>query len=154
MKIVISPYSRPMRNGAKNPKNFPHWKPLVKKLISLGHEVVQIGAKGEEKIIGDCLFGLPFDAVKKLITEADLWISVDNFLPHLANHTPTRGIVIFGKSDPNIYGYPQNVNILKDRKYLREKQFDIWEAEFFEADVFVGVDEVLEAIKLLTEEKV
>lgn len=151
MKIVVSPYSRAMRNGAKNPKNFPHWKPLIKELIRLGHEVVQIGAKGEDKIIGNCLFGAPLVDVKKLISKSDLWISVDNFLPHLANHTTTKGIVLFGKSDPNIYGYPQNINLLKDRKFLREKQFDIWEVEIYESDAFVTVDEVLSAVRQIEE---
>ena len=57
------------------------------------------------------------------------------------------GIVIFSKSDPKVFGYEQNINLLKDKKYLRSKQFDIWEAEEFDKDSFVTPDVILEHIK-------
>ena len=51
------------------------------------------------------------------------------------------------ESDPVIFGHPENVNLLKDRKYLREKQFWLWEQCEFNADAFVTSDVVLEALE-------
>jgi hypothetical protein len=34
--------------------------------------------------------------------------------------------VIWGISDPDIFGYDYNTNILKDRKYLRPDPFGTW----------------------------
>ena len=142
MKIVISPFSRPLRNGKKNPKNYPYWKELISILKQSGHNITQIGRSGEEKLTDDFRTNLPLEDIKKLLIESDLWISVDNFLPHLANHIPKKGIVIFSKSDPDIYGYKQNINILKDRKYLKEKQFDIWEVCEYDEDAFPAPGEI------------
>jgi ADP-heptose:LPS heptosyltransferase len=149
MKIIISPYSRGMRNGKLNPKNFPYWKEVINLLIQNGHEVIQVGVEGEEGLVSDFRKGLSLDKLKELINECDTWISVDNFFNHLANHTSKIGIVIFGMSDPKIYGYPQNINLLKDRKYLREKQYDIWECCEFDENVFVKPEAVLKAVNKL-----
>jgi ADP-heptose:LPS heptosyltransferase len=149
MKIIISPYSRGMRNGKKNPKNFPYWKETCMLLLAAGHELIQVGVEGEEMLVSDFRKGLSLDKLKQLINECDTWISVDNFFNHLANHTDKKGIVIFGMSDPRIYGYPQNINLLKDRKYLREKQYDIWEMMTFDENVFVKPEAVLKAVNKL-----
>jgi hypothetical protein len=54
---------------------------------------------------------------------------------------------VFGQSDPNIFGHPENINLLKDRKYLREKQFWIWEQAEFIEEAFVTPDVVIDALK-------
>lgn len=151
MIILISPFSRQMRNGKRNPKNYAFWPELIEKILELGHEIIQIGRVGEDKLVPDCRFGLALYEVTALVLSCDLWISVDNFLPHLANHTSKPGIVLFGRSDPNIYGYDQNINIIKDRKYLREKQFDIWEVIDYSEDVFVTPNFVIDKILNLKE---
>jgi hypothetical protein len=61
------------------------------------------------------------------------------------------GVVIWGKSDPLLFGYPENVNLLKDRKYLRARQFYIWDDEPFDPEVFVEPAEVVKAVKKLLE---
>jgi ADP-heptose:LPS heptosyltransferase len=145
MKIVISPYSRKLRNGNNNPKNYPWWQKVIDGLQE--HHVIQIGINGEESFTGvELKFNLKLKDIIQLINECDIWISVDNFLQHLASHTDKRGIVIWGRSDPNIFGYPHNTNILKDKKYLRPDQYNIWESIEYIKNVFVKPEIVLEHI--------
>ena len=61
MIIIISPYSRKLRNGKTNPKNFPHWEKLVKLLKEDGHTIIQVGVKGEKELQGvdEVKFNLP-----------------------------------------------------------------------------------------------
>jgi hypothetical protein len=53
------------------------------------------------------------------------------------------GIVLWGQSDPLIFGHPENNNLLKDRKYLREKQFWWWEQCDYNAEAFVRPEEII-----------
>jgi hypothetical protein len=123
--IFISPYSQ--HRG--HPKSYPYWSDLVQLLKSQQYTVVQLGRLGEEIITGvdDYKQNLPLVEIQNLLSACKTWISVDNFLPHLANCiTCPSGIVIFGLSDPQIYGYDYNLNILKDRSFLRPDQFGSW----------------------------
>ena len=43
--IIISPYSKPLRNGLNNPKNYPYWKELIS---LINEEIIQVGVDGEE----------------------------------------------------------------------------------------------------------
>jgi ADP-heptose:LPS heptosyltransferase len=147
--ILISPFSKALRNGGNNPKSYPYWKEFLKGLN--GQKVVQIGVEGEEKLTKDFRKNLPFKEIEKLIQECDIWVSVDNFLPHMAHHLKKPGIVLFGQSDPKIYGYPENQNLLADRKYLRTDQFLIWEQAEYIKEAFVSSDTVLENILKLND---
>lgn len=147
MNLLISPFAQKLRNGKNNPKNYYYWDRLIF-LLEQKHSIIQIGTKGESKLVKDFRTNLPLKEIKKLLLECDLWISVDSFLPHLAQHVGKSGIVIFGKSDPNIFGYPNNINILKDIKYLRKNQFDIWENERYDKEVFVEPEEIVEKLNI------
>jgi ADP-heptose:LPS heptosyltransferase len=145
MKILISPFAQKLRNGKDNPKNFPYWPELVKLLRDGGFEVIQIGAAKDTPIEGIAEFkqNLKLKEIANLIKECDVWISVDSFLQHLNQYyTKKRGIVIFSQSDPKHFGYPLNNNLLKDKKYLREKQFWLWEQCEYNKDAFVSAEEV------------
>lgn len=144
MKILISPYSHKLINGNLNAKNYPYWKELIPLLN--GHEIIQIGVYGEEKICEDFRIGLSMKQISELLSEVDLFISVDNFLPHMAHHYGKRGIVVFSQSDPDIFGYEENTNILKDRRFLRPNQFDSWELCQYNQDAFVSPQEILQSI--------
>jgi ADP-heptose:LPS heptosyltransferase len=148
MKIIISPYSRKLRNGNQNPKNYPYWQELVEKLNERGYDVIQIGVQDEVPIKGviDVKYNLPLEELKALAIECYTFISVDNFFPHLMSHTSKRGIVLWGRSDPKIFGYSQNINLLKDVKYLRSNQFDIWESIEYNPDIFIKPDEIIDFI--------
>lgn len=158
MKILISPFAQNLRNGKENPKNFPYWSELVSKLIDSGFNVVQIGSSKDAPIkydipshdhVGTFEFkqNLKLKEVVELVKNCDVWISVDSFLQHLcAYHELKRGIVIFSQSDPKHFGYPRNTNLLKDRKYLREKQFWLWEQCEYNKEAFVTAEDVYKAV--------
>jgi ADP-heptose:LPS heptosyltransferase len=149
MKILISPHSKPMRNGKSHPKVYPWWQELVDMMTEQGHEITQIGRHEEKVYVTKFLPNLSFEEIEALVRQQDLWISVDNFLPHLCNaeKVMTKGIVIFGRSDPKIYGYFQNTNILKDRKYLRPDQFHIWEQCEYDEESFLKPKELMAVIQ-------
>ena len=149
MKIIISPYSRKLRNGNNNPKNYPYWQKLIKLLKEDGHTIIQVGS-GDEIVfegVDEVKFDLSLNDLTTLFQECDTWMGVDNFFQHFASHLEKPGIVIFGKSNPDIFGYKHNINILKDRANLRAKQFDIWEEEVFNKNVFPYAEEVFQTFK-------
>lgn len=144
--ILISPFSRKLRNGNRNPKDYPYWLELVQ-LLKKDDVVIQIGRSGEQALGCDEFYqDYSLKDLMTLANECDTWVSVDNFFPHLASHTSKNGVVLFGKSDPLIFGYPNNVNVIKSREFLREKPFDIWESEAYNPDVFLTAKEIYDII--------
>lgn len=151
MKIVISPFSnlKAMKNGTPHPKNYPYWPELIKSL-KLHHEVIQIGITGEEILTHDFRFDLSPEQLVELIKEMDLFISVDNFFPHMVHHYYEKlgksGIVIFSRSNPEIFGYEENKNLLKSKKYLRPDQFLFWDMCEYIEDAFVDPSDIIKAV--------
>jgi hypothetical protein len=141
--IIISPYSRKLRNGNLHPKDYPFWEELIR---NIDEEIIQIGVEGEEPLVHDFRKNLALYELSALTTQCKTWISVDSFFQHFCWNLAKPGIVIFGQSDPNIFGHPENVNLLKDRKYLREKQFWLWEQAEYNKDAFVEPKIVLDAL--------
>lgn len=146
MKIIISPFSKQLRNGQQNPKTYPFWNDLVNKL-KVNHYIIQVGVNTETDLgCHEFKKNLSLNELKELINECDLWISVDNFFHHLAQFTNKDGVVIFAFSDPNIFGYKNNLNILKDRKYLRPDQFNDWESYIGTKEAFYLAEELYNII--------
>lgn len=139
--IIISPFAKKLRNGQNNPKNYPWWPELIS-LIKYD-TVIQVGVEGEKQLVEDFRKNLSIPELTDLINECRTWISVDSFFQHLAWDIGKPGIVLWGQSDPIIFGHPENTNLLKDRKYLREKQFWWWEQCDYIADAFVKPSEVI-----------
>lgn len=147
MKIIISPFSKPLRDTTnRNPKNYAYWPQLLCLLQEDGHEVIQVGTSNETTLAEDGYFNMSLIKLRELLQTADCFISVDNFFHHFAHFYGIRGIVLFSKSDPEIFGYRENVNLLKNRKYLRPDQFGIWESCRYEIDAFVAPEVVREAV--------
>ena len=142
--IIISPFSKFMRNGQQHPKNYPYWKEV---LAHIDEPVIQVGVNGETQIVDDFRKNLSLTELATLVNECKTWMSCDSFLQHFCWDLNKAGVVVFGQSDPNIFGHPENTNLLKDRKYLREKQFWIWEQAEFIEEAFVSPDVVVEALK-------
>jgi hypothetical protein len=149
VKIALSPYAAKLPENRCNPKDYPYFPELVAMLNADGHEVVQIGVTGESRIegVGQFIQNWPLDKLVEVVRECDTWCSVDSFLPHFCwLHHLKPGVVIWGQSDPTIWGHPQNVNLIKSHAYLRQWQFaPWWDAEYRE-DVFVGPEAVRDAI--------
>ncbi len=145
--IIISPYAKQMRNNQPHPKNYPYWVELINLLEQEKYKLVQVGIDSEIQLVNDFRKNLSFEKLKNLVEECKTWISVDSFFQHFCWDLGKPGIVLFGQSDPNIFGHPENINLLKDRKYLREQQFWMWEQCTFNPDAFVKPEIVLEKIK-------
>jgi ADP-heptose:LPS heptosyltransferase len=138
--ILISPYARELRNGQNNPKNYPYWKELID---LIDKPIIQIGVEGETQLVADFRKNLSLTELKDLVLQCEIWISVDSFFQHFCWDIGKYGIVLWGQSDPLIFGHPENTNLLKDRKYLRREQFWLWEQCEYKSDAFVSPSEVL-----------
>ena len=144
--ILISPYSKVLRNGKRNPKNYPWFPEIISGLKD--YEIFQVGRGEEPVLIGTTpLFDLDIWDLSMHIKSCKTWISVDNFFQHLAWFVDKPGIVLWGPSDPQIFGHKLNTNLLKDKKYLRERQHDIWERQEYNEDAFVKPEVVLEILE-------
>ena len=145
--IVISPYSHVMNNGAKNPKTYPHWQQVINQLEANGKKIVQVGTFNEVPFLHtETIFGRSCHELVQLVNSCETWASVDNFFPHLCSHTDKSGIVIWSRSDPLIFGYPRNKNILKSRLYLRPDQFGKWTDCSYMEEAFIDPATVVSAI--------
>ena len=142
--IIIAPYAQKLRTGKLNPKNYPYWEELIN---NINEPIIQVGIEGEEQLVPDFRKNLPIAELRKLIKECRTWIGVDSFFQHLAWDEGKKGIVLWGPSDPLIFGHPENINLLKDRSCLVDNQFIWWEATEHRNDWFVKPKEILEYLK-------
>jgi len=138
--IIISPYSKALTNGNRNPKNYPYWKELIE---LIDEPIIQVGVEGEEQLVPEFCKNLPIARLKELIAECRTWIGCDSFFQHLAWSCNKPGIVLWSVSDPLIFGHPENHNLLKSRDYLAENQFLWWNFTEYNTDAFVKPEEVI-----------
>lgn len=141
--IIIAPFAKKLINGKRNPKDYPYWKEVI---AGIKEPIVQVGIEGEEQLVEDFRKNLPIKDLRSLIQECRLWLSCDSFFQHLGWDEGKQGIVLWGPSDPLIFGHKENINLLKDRKYLVENQFLWWEFTEHKDERFVGPKEVLQHI--------
>lgn len=132
--IIIAPYAKKLRNGKRNPKDYPYWNELIK---MIQEPIIQIGIDGEEQLVDDFRKNLSIDELKGLLDECKTWIGCDSFFQHLAWSQKKKGIVLWSVSDPLIYGHPENINLLKDRSCLSINQFFWWEFTEHQSEKFV-----------------
>ena len=144
MLVLLQLESRQLSSGWKNeainpkninPKNYPHRERLIELLKEKGYEIKEI----KEKI--------PLAESKKLIQEADLIICIDSYLQHLCWYVGKQAIVIWGISDPEIFGHSENINILKDRSYLRKDQMLRWEQAPYVPESFSPPEDIMKEIE-------
>jgi len=151
--IIISPYSFHPQHA----KSYPYWHDLIPKISQLGYKLVQIGRAGEEPLpnMSDYWWSLPFNELERRVSNCRCWISVDNFLQHLCNCMPmiVPGIVIFGLSDPKVFGYHYNKNILKSTSFLRPRQFEVWPNAQLDANAFDKADIIFSKVIEFLEKK-
>jgi glycosyltransferase involved in cell wall biosynthesis len=150
--VVVHPYSHvlPNNSGKPNPKNYPHWKETVELLKERGFYVVQIGIAGEPLIGADeVVLNANTKRLKEVLDNSDTFICVDSFFQHFAKYHGRNGVVIFGPSDPKIFGHKDNFNMLKDRKYLRPNQFSTWNECEYRDDIFVSPVEIVNVVEAM-----
>jgi len=138
--IIIAPFAAKLKDNKLNPKNYPYWKELI---AGIDEPIIQVGVDGEEQLVENFQKNLPISELRKLIQTCRTWVSVDSFFQHLAWDESKPGIVLWGPSDPLIFGHPENINLLKDRQHLVPNQFLWWEATEHRNERFVKPEEVL-----------
>ena len=152
MKILIHPYAKKtISNKVPSPKDYPHFKELCRLLEEAGHVLLQVGVNGEEPICKLTRFGAKLEDVSRLLTDwADTFISVDSFLQHMAACEGVNGVVLFGPSDPKLFGYANNHNVLKGRAYLRADQTKFWtKDQLFQAEAWLPAVEIFDLFQKL-----
>lgn len=149
--ILIAPYARGLQKGGTNPKNYPHWDQLMTLIHQQfpGESVIQVGVESEDRIPMTHAFhkNLTLPQLAELVKSCRVWVSVDSFFQHFCWDLGKPGVVIFSRSDPLIFGHPENINLLKSRAYLREKQFWLWDQDQIVPDSYVSPQTVVEALK-------
>lgn len=146
--IIIAPFAQKLRTGMPNPKS-PSAEWWLALLGLLRRPVVQIGVSGEPALTPDFREGMRLQGIAQLVRECETWISCDSFLPHLAHHERVPGVVVWSQSDPRIFGYEENSNVIKSLAYLRKDPFGIWEAESHRPDAFPEVEDVAGEVEAL-----
>jgi ADP-heptose:LPS heptosyltransferase len=111
--------------------------------------VWQISCAGEPVVKGCTkrFDNLTLAEIVRLLRECRTWMSVDNMFQHLAWSIGHRGVVVFGPSDPLIFGHAENVNLLRDRKFLRDRQFGLWSEIPWQPEIFSPPDAVVRAVE-------
>ena len=147
MRILFAPFAAraPSLGGRPSPKDYPWAKELGVKLQE-NHEVIQVGGSQDEQVAEDFRKNLSFPEVEELIKGSDTGICVDSYLQHHFWSVGRRAIVLFGISDPLIFGHSIHLNLLKDRSYLRPQQYDLYYTNQYCPEAFVSLSEILDAL--------
>ena len=145
--VVVAPYSKPRTDKKRNAKDYPYWPQLF--MAARPHfNLVQVVHGSEMPIEGayDYAVNKTLPEIESMVKSAGFFLSVDNYMQHMAHYLGVRGIALYGPSDPALFGYPENWNLYADRKYFRPNQFQTWQQWDFNAAAFVSVDDVIEAM--------
>lgn len=135
--IIVAPYSKPRIDGKPNAKNYPWWAEVVRVMRDDGFVLKQIVYGDETPIEGmEHVFGKSLPEIENIVRESDGFMCVDNYMQHMAHCLGKCGVVIFGPSDPRIFGYDENMNVLPEKPKLRPMQFQTWQEWDFDESAF------------------
>jgi len=122
-----------IRGNIETPKSYPYWEELL--VLLKDHKIKEVKGMLQEKYIIE------------LINWCDVWISIDSFIQHLVKyHKLKKGIVLWGKSNPEIFGYGDNINLLKGPVNFRTDQFGKWSEVKHREEDFVLPEVILKEI--------
>lgn len=148
MKILLSITSQLMPTGYVSAKEYPYTKELVDLLLAEGHEIYQIGSSERERLVNNYLCNLPMSEILELLKSCDTFIGIDSFLQHMNDcYLQKKGIVLWGKSDPYIFGYDYNENLYAGTCYFRKLQYNTWYNEKAIPQSFVKPEKIIEVLK-------
>jgi len=110
--ICINPSSKCSKNQEWPEVN---WVELIKKGKTDGYNFVQLGLMEETYIKGciDLRGQLTLRESLSILNSADGYIGVDSFWAHAASALNVPAIVLFGDTNPEIWGHKNNHNIYK-----------------------------------------
>ena len=74
---------------------------------------IQVGLEGEKRVRGaiNLLGKTTVAQAVALVKHAKIFVGVDSFLNHATNATGTPGVVLFGASNPAVWGHDRNINL-------------------------------------------
>lgn len=80
-------------------------------------EIVQLGDSSADRVSGAdrYIFGADMELVKYILLNTLLHIDCEGGLVHLASQLGTKCIVLFGPTQVDYFGYPNNINIISDK---------------------------------------
>jgi ADP-heptose:LPS heptosyltransferase len=142
--IMISAWAKTLPDNKHNPKNYPYWPELIRLLPA---PIVQVGITGETQLVPDFRSNLNLTELAALIKSSDFWISCDSFVQHYAWDLGKPGVVLWGPSDPIIYGHPENFNITKGREFQCKDQFLMWHLIENRMDWWMSPEQVVQLIR-------
>jgi hypothetical protein len=148
MRIAILPFTN-SKPGKSNAKNYHRWPEVVRMLKVAGHHTTQIAISEDDDIGCDGRIVNPnHDKIVETLSQHDTWATIDSFLQHLAAaFTPDKvGTVVFGPSDPRIFGHGHNNNVIAQPTRLREDQFAFWHDVKHDPEAFPTPEAVFHAI--------
>jgi hypothetical protein len=153
--VLLSPYS--INFGKENAKNYPYFKDFLDicKKNKLPFKFVQV-IFGNEAPIKECdlaWINPSTTELKKGLCDCKTWISIDNFMGHLGAYLNKPGVVIFGPSDPRIFGYLSNMNLFKYEGYFRPDIYGNWISAEFNKDAFIPAQELYDNFLNFLEKK-
>jgi len=121
-KKTLSKYKNPITihitsKCSKNQEWFvDRWEKLAKKMFE--YDFIQLGLKDDPLVKGviDMRGETTVREATALVKHSKCFVGVDSFLGHAPNITGTPGVVLFGPSNPIVWGHDENINIYKDLK--------------------------------------
>lgn len=106
--ICINPSSA----GKIKEWSFDKWEKIVKLYPKI--QFVQLGSKNEKKIKGVLDFiGTPIRKQLSILASSDLYVGLDSFWNHAARALNIKSVILFGPTNPEVWGYAENINIYK-----------------------------------------
>lgn len=132
MNILVAPNTN-RYEGKKNAKEYPFWDEFYKLLEKENAHVKVVEGK------------IPYKEIVDMVKWSDAVVTVDSFLPHLIEFykIPKKVIVLYGKSDVDLFGYPNHIALIKDRKNMRKDRYNWWKDEPYDPSVFVLPEEII-----------
>lgn len=150
MLILYAPFARKLRGtNEPSPKDYP-WNQELVGLLSHENQIVQVGGNDDKQVVQDFRKNLAFDQVSELIHSCETAICVDSYLQHHCWFLDKKAIVLWGISDPLIFGHSMHLNLLKDRNFLRPNQFDLYYTNEYKPEAFVTPKEVMENLDVFS----
>jgi hypothetical protein len=147
--IVLASNPRPNQDGKPHAKAYPWWDNLTAQLNEAFPDIklYSIGIKGDEPISGCiAMWNKSLKDIFNFTKDAVTFITIDSFLQHLMAPMKKQGIVLWGLSDPKLFGYKWNKNLFINENYFRPNQWDIWPGEKWIEGCWVAPSDVVKAV--------
>jgi ADP-heptose:LPS heptosyltransferase len=92
--------------------SFDKWERIIKFYPKI--KFIQLGDEDETRLKGTLdLLGTPIRKQLSVLASSNLYVGLDSFWNHAARALNVKSVILFGPTNPNIWGYDENINIYK-----------------------------------------